>query len=1166
MKRVFKRKMVSLLCICAVLLGVLPGMPGLVVDASATVSGDQTTLTGMGISLSDSGGTWVVDGNSISGSVTGTAGTSGCGGTPAAAAEGKLTITNNSGETRILKFTFSSTASGGTVQVDGDSNAVSPFSKELAAGSSIDVYIKSAANASTTSVSLTGISLNTVGKTVSAEFLAVPGLSYTAGGQTISADTQFESIDAASGIAVSAPATYTAEVDGETVTYMFFAWKNLAGETESVVMGGTAHETTLSPEGGEKIKPVYITQRTAPFAVGSTPYYTWEDAFTAAGATGTVVQVANCELPTTLAENGLSKNGKWVTYDSKTGKITYSMPEGATFLVPYSDSNYTIAGSTYTDESGNLKSTWIYANNGWTSDNYDNSTVDDMSVENIMEPNESVFRTLTIPSSAIVNVNSGGKFVIGGTIVGGSKNTGGIQGGTAGPHGNITVNGTLNVNSGGIMSTCGYVLGGGSVNVVSGGSLYQPFTMTDYRDGHYTVNCKENGTFPSNRYIMNNVQCPLTISYGGKMFGYMDIYTQTTAYIFKLRHNVTVQQIVGTESDTAMIQLKSGSSMTSTYDATDYVTVSDSGRNTRGFYSKVGKMTVTITGGAALGEMELTVTLAGTTYTVNSNTTDFPVPYYYDFILKNGTYNLANNLALLPGASMWVDSTATLVVDKGAEFTVFDGLRDYSSTGTSVSAGSWMEYHYPSTSELKNNHSKKTYTGTANLIVDGAFTVNGSFGGYVQTNGSGTITMNGTASATAGVGNVVAYGGVVNKNAGRTERTLDAWLYKTDGRLITMATGGTYKGTDKNAHTIANYDYRLYTAADNTSTYTDVKDEVLNASIIGSWACVTHVSVVDAAVAATCTTTGLTQGSHCSVCDEVLIAQQEIAKKDHTPGSAATCEADQCCTVCGYVIVSASGVHDPAVQGSLCFHKAMIGDAPYETLAAAVDAYSTGYIKMIDDSTETNCVIDGEVYLDLAGKNVTGSVSIGDGGVLYGFDTTTDGYDKRGGSITLTSEPEAVTESPITEGWVYAAYTADSGDGAKTYTFNRTSVYVSDYYMEIIADGTAKVGFAGVFRGNADAALALQDLGFEVNETEIRNGARPDGVQDKFRFSYTGTATGYGNYAVEGLMEFGGTTLTSQNALSFNFTNVLKSYYGSTKDEKAKAVIELFAGKNDITL
>ena len=53
-----------------------------------------------------------------------------------------------------------------------------------------------------------------------------------------------------------------------------------------------------------------------------------------------------------------------------------------------------------------------------------------------------------------------------------------------------------------------------------------------------------------------------------------------------------------------------------------------------------------------------------------------------------------------------------------------------------------------------------------------------------------------------------------------------------------------------------------------------------------------HTEVVDAAVAATCTKTGLTEGSHCSVCNEVLVAQTEIAALGHT-------YAEGVCSTCG---------------------------------------------------------------------------------------------------------------------------------------------------------------------------------------------------------------------------------------------------------------------------
>ena len=45
-----------------------------------------------------------------------------------------------------------------------------------------------------------------------------------------------------------------------------------------------------------------------------------------------------------------------------------------------------------------------------------------------------------------------------------------------------------------------------------------------------------------------------------------------------------------------------------------------------------------------------------------------------------------------------------------------------------------------------------------------------------------------------------------------------------------------------------------------------------------------HTEVIDKAIEATCEHTGLTEGKHCSVCNEVLVAQEVIAKKEHTFG------------------------------------------------------------------------------------------------------------------------------------------------------------------------------------------------------------------------------------------------------------------------------------------
>jgi len=75
-----------------------------------------------------------------------------------------------------------------------------------------------------------------------------------------------------------------------------------------------------------------------------------------------------------------------------------------------------------------------------------------------------------------------------------------------------------------------------------------------------------------------------------------------------------------------------------------------------------------------------------------------------------------------------------------------------------------------------------------------------------------------------------------------------------------------------------------------------------------------HTEVIDAAVEATCTTTGLTEGKHCSVCNTIITAQETIPALDHNsteilPGKDPTCTESGMsqgiqCTLCGEVLTA----------------------------------------------------------------------------------------------------------------------------------------------------------------------------------------------------------------------------------------------------------------------
>jgi len=102
-----------------------------------------------------------------------------------------------------------------------------------------------------------------------------------------------------------------------------------------------------------------------------------------------------------------------------------------------------------------------------------------------------------------------------------------------------------------------------------------------------------------------------------------------------------------------------------------------------------------------------------------------------------------------------------------------------------------------------------------------------------------------------------------------------------------------------------------------------------------------HVAAIDPAVAASCTSSGLTEGAHCMLCNEILVKQEFIPithtsvveatcaepKKctacnavlgdplPHTPGAAATCTTAQTCTVC-HAVVAPKAPHTPGAAAT----------------------------------------------------------------------------------------------------------------------------------------------------------------------------------------------------------------------------------------------------------
>lgn len=105
-----------------------------------------------------------------------------------------------------------------------------------------------------------------------------------------------------------------------------------------------------------------------------------------------------------------------------------------------------------------------------------------------------------------------------------------------------------------------------------------------------------------------------------------------------------------------------------------------------------------------------------------------------------------------------------------------------------------------------------------------------------------------------------------------------------------------------------------------------------------------HTEVVDSAVAATCTTTGLTEGKHCSVCNTILVAQQVVNALGHTEGEIIVENniAPNC---------TENGSYDNVVYCTVC-------DAELSRNTVVVDALGHTYDNGVV-TTKPTCTTDG---------------------------------------------------------------------------------------------------------------------------------------------------------------------------------------------------------------
>ena len=600
----------------------------------------------------------------------------------------------------------------------------------------------------------------------------------------------------------------------------------------------------------------------------------------------------------------------------------YTIPSGVTLLIPFDDVN-----SLYTTDAINTKdAAWV---------------------------KPTAYRTLTMASGANLTVNGSMSLSAKISTAQGSKANGGS------PTDSVSFvkmqdNSNITVDNGGVLYAYGFITGSGSVTVKSGATVYECFQIMDFRGGTQTTDMK-NGVFPLSQYYVQNIEVPMTLYSGAKEKSY------TAVYMSKADFASSVEFI---SNSGAMFNLTSG------YVIKDYDETAD-----RLVVESYGSLSVS----------PITMSVGGTN--INSKDYELPINSNISVTVHNGTITLGQDIAMLPGAEIVVYDGATCELGSGVNVYVYD-------------ADEWGGYAAPGNKKFipVTYAPGRTHTRTAADLVDAKIVANGTLdgsAGYVYT------TAGGANICSDGAGTVIMKAGTQTVTYQLVQGTGYSEIPLTSAKLKNA--DGTYVETDK-AETAATFYYRDGVWVCECETHTEVIDEakdptctetgltegkhcsacgevfvaqtvvdalghqydavvtaptckeegyttytcsVCNDSYIADKvAALPHTEVIDAAVAPDCENTGLTEGKHCSVCNEVLVAQNVVAALGHTDGEIVVeNNVDPTCTE--------SGSYDNVVYCTVCSE-----EVSRETVTVAALGHTAGET-VVENKVDATCSAEG---------------------------------------------------------------------------------------------------------------------------------------------------------------------------------------------------------------